>query len=987
MGEKCKPYYKNLNTIQSYSEQKYATVQWCEQNCMNDEWLRRQVEQLKYLSPPAVRKRFPIEESVDFKHSYGCTVTGTHKVGFDNSLTKEYSIYFEETDDLKVDDNHTTAVIVNNTEAPTSLDSNDGELTATGHRCQLPTTTETLVTQDEEQKTFGTINGDKGVNSAWYVAWDKSKPYYVRPDWLKNWRDGEIKSVCRGQTFKAEYTGTLWGVDLKLDWNGSKVSNCGSPLYVQIWNTYNRFLAKTYWDNTKKTMIYKYINYATAVESDSRYANKQRYKKVEKNKKKLNKYGQVVKDKKGNVVYVKDKKGNIVKETAYVKDDNGEYVRKRENVKWLGHNFKNPKWTGKDDTTHKKWLSDISHPLAEAEYDKVGDTFPTIQFDKPCKIVEGESYAIVMFSPLSEWKHCPRIGGWGRNCKKDKVYPYGSAFMSSNNGRKWIRYGKNGADMDSKGKVLEYKKGRYTPQDFAFQCRVRTKEHEEIDDTTFDLGEHIVQFEPIYSNPITRLTVNTEQHGTASAEDGLGIIYEVSTDGDVWSEINPNTRSITFEKDENEEYPTCVLLRAVLWRGENTSGKETPYIDNIIIRLDTLPSKELYARTVAYAPRTNAMLGANVWGRIHAPFTTEPTVDCNVEIIKGNTVTEHYTIIEVGKVRETMEQLDLDVTDIPIVTPVPVPNNNEGNTESSGESDDSDNVAYLEIASYLTNHTDVLDVLKKNNILVKPFEYNNYLFMLSFAYSYTDTDLIITKDATDSDSSTSGSTDTIFNEVAFNVGGIPLSNDVAYPLCSVQIQPSSSENGSSVASFSEILDYRFDYEENMLIFKKTTIDDLISGDLSITYNPIFLKRLTNLEVGKRIDEETGLPEEGIILDYFKETITITEENIETRRVKLRVQPTDPIREVKLYRYNDDDSDNAIELFEGFDFELDLDTNELVFEISNMDGVSSVLGLNDTLTVVYTPWLEDDKLYLGYYATRGEINRQVSIQNYYMEYKA
>ena len=43
---KCPPQYKNLNEIQSFSEQRYATVQWAEQNCENDEYLKQEVDEL-----------------------------------------------------------------------------------------------------------------------------------------------------------------------------------------------------------------------------------------------------------------------------------------------------------------------------------------------------------------------------------------------------------------------------------------------------------------------------------------------------------------------------------------------------------------------------------------------------------------------------------------------------------------------------------------------------------------------------------------------------------------------------------------------------------------------------------------------------------------------------------------------------------------------------------------------------------------------------
>ena len=84
---KCKPSYKNLNLIQSFSEQRYVTVQLLEQICMNDEWLRQQVEKLKYLSSPAIRKWFRFSEnSLDLSKSWGCKVSNEGDVILDNCM-------------------------------------------------------------------------------------------------------------------------------------------------------------------------------------------------------------------------------------------------------------------------------------------------------------------------------------------------------------------------------------------------------------------------------------------------------------------------------------------------------------------------------------------------------------------------------------------------------------------------------------------------------------------------------------------------------------------------------------------------------------------------------------------------------------------------------------------------------------------------------------------------------------------------------------
>ena len=54
----CEPRYRNLNRIQSFSEQMYPTVELFTQICRNDEYLKQKLEEVDYLTPPAVRKRF-----------------------------------------------------------------------------------------------------------------------------------------------------------------------------------------------------------------------------------------------------------------------------------------------------------------------------------------------------------------------------------------------------------------------------------------------------------------------------------------------------------------------------------------------------------------------------------------------------------------------------------------------------------------------------------------------------------------------------------------------------------------------------------------------------------------------------------------------------------------------------------------------------------------------------------------------------------------
>ena len=143
------------------------------------------------------------------------------------------------------------------------------------------------------------------------------------------------------------------------------------------------------------------------------------------------------------------------------------------------------------------------------------------------------------------------------------------------------------------------------------------------------------------------------------------------------------------------------------------------------------------------------------------------------------------------------------------------------------------------------------------------------------------------------------------------------------------------------------------------------LENLPAGDLKIIYNKLFIDGLTNDEMP-------------LILDYFKEDFIITEENVENRRIPLRVIPVDPVRKVVL---NDD------ELIEDVDFTVDYQNKELCFPIVDETSNSSVLNVNDNLSVIYTPNLEDPSICIAYHAKRSNnTTNQVYIKPNYIDYK-
>ena len=977
MVEKCPAKYKNLNYIQSFSEQGYATIQLMQQACMNDEWLRQRVLKLNYLTPPAVRKWYKnLPKWINKNVSYGYKFDANGNVIFDNTLAKTLHIDFVNDDD-KIDLDKTDAAIVSfdgvnygvissTTTEETDLSNiptndeieevnynSDGDiitLNANGevtgvipveeketniiHRCQLPfeneakkktyTTTKVIKGQDAIVN-LSTSTMEGGVNSAWYVGFNKSLNYYVRPDWLADWRDSEIPSVCRGQTFRATVTGQLESIDLKLDYTGTLNSNCGSPLYVQIWNTVEQSVPKTQWNENTNQMEYVYAKTANGTGGD--------YKSL---------LGRFVQTQKGT----------------------GQYTKIYEKVPM-------------PDTT----TTGIYKPLAQASFNPSKmNAFDNvnIKFDKECRLVEGTSYFIALFSPLSEWKHCPRWGGWGRNCARDQKYLYGNAFLSEDNGRSWIRYGRNDTSVD-------YKLGKYVPQDFAFQCHIRTRDkidtrtetkitlvEDQIDDAGPDNPRYLY-LKPIFDNPITHVRISADDFGNDRlhySEHGVAVRYEFATNLDrTWREADTDSWYEISKVDG--KFPHILLVRAKLYRDietmETTNGinhqkyyKATPYINSMSVDIITQLPYEMYVRTHEYQPRMgDNILGASIWGRLYSEFSVEPTVTCTAEIVTNERPTDHFKIIEIEDVKEYAMRKGL---------------NDKYITGLNNQMKLNNVVTNNKLCEYLYANQEVIEELKKKNVYIKPYIYDDYVYRLSFTPPNENMKISL-------EDYENPNYEEDNKELGLKrLGGLQFSNNVAYPILECVLTPDGST--ADPTFYGEWFDYEFDYDSNTLTFYKNVLDELPRGDISVSYNKVFIGDLTQEELGVHIDPETGLREEGLILDYFKQTFIIDEENVETRRINLRAEPVDPIREVVLNR----DTDNEKELQEGYDYEVDIENSALIFEVNNTDGVSSILSVGDTIEVVYTPNIQASALSVGYKAKRTSRDKNVKIGKSYWEYK-
>lgn len=823
---KCDAEYKNLNRIKSYSEQAYATVQWAEQVCKNDEYLKQRVEKLSYLTPAAIRKRFsPV--LVDEANSYGHQVN-KDTVSFSKSTSSEINIDFS---DLNQIDTYASNVTFETYYS-------NGEY---HKRAVIPLTdteTQILTCRNFEQGT--------GINSFWYVGYDHNKQYELRADWIRDHFDHEIPAVCRAQTItipKDEnnqdiINGKLESVDLQIENTGVDCSDWASPLYVQIFRTEERTVEKTTWDP---------VTLSNKSETPPVY----------------------------------------------------------ETISWP-----------------------IGHPhnaLATAEFKpwKTSPGFYNFRFDKAVTVNTGDKLALVFSSPLSHKDHSPRIGGWGRNCAQEK-YPGGDAFLSEDNARSFMRYGRNNL-------AVEYKYGQLTPLDFAFQCHIHKYEQEYIKDK-----DYYLYLKPIMGNLMNKLRLSGSLSGETEQdhESGKYVTFEYNTTGKPtdWTTL-PYKTEVSFDSTQ------IIFIRAKL---KTTSTSVTPTIESLnIVTKSDLPN-EMYVRTHFYNPKTTPMLGANEWGRIYAPFECTPNdgdIHAELEIIQDRIVTEHFTIITVNELDYYLELRDSEGN--PILDSeqiIDVPNDDR--------------------AQYLYDNPSVVNKLKNYNIYVKPYtltiDEEEVTYYLSFDGGLDDDDQQI-------------------------ISGLQFTQNPAYPIKECLIQP---QGGDEVVSYGEWYNFTVDYDNHILYLDEDVLTGMAVGSLAVSYNPCFMTGLTAEEMGYGIDEETGEQTEGLALDYFKQHFIVNENEIETRRIQLKAPPVDPIRQVILNK----DTDNETELLEDIDFTVDYNTRELIFPILNQSNQTSILQLNDTLDVVYTPNIEDTGIALGYRVVREDTNHECIIKPNFIEYK-
>ena len=312
------------------------------------------------------------------------------------------------------------------------------------------------------------------------------------------------------------------------------------------------------------------------------------------------------------------------------------------------------------------------------------------EFKNKALVKKGETYAIVVRSPLSEFGKTYRLGGWARTCfsnSKKQAYYKGDAYLSEDNGKTWIRYGKS-KDGKSYGSHWYDWGIAEKPLDFGFEVFVQpvtTKAVKEKVTTTnksykklvkeaydevrtyeynyFKSGSYYLYLKPIQTNPIDSFYI--EKQYTANDGDEYWAFEYYDNETSEWREY---TQSVNF--DNNRTNYTVLKLRIRCDILQNTfinttteapdsdlqhlistnklSTTQLTYLKNFTVNISCFKPTKAYLRTLYYHPTTTEILGANIWSEIGVKAKTLNNATVEIDVIHEKESIEHFKFYDLN---------------------------------------------------------------------------------------------------------------------------------------------------------------------------------------------------------------------------------------------------------------------------------------------------------------------------------------------------
>ena len=266
---KCPARYKNIG-LESFGNKRKVTEEMLKQFCKNDEYLYQQIRILLDLTDPESRKRFYPPTFEDEVKSFGYS-SGVNDdkpcYKFDDGGEDIFQVNFDTSNDGRfrrgniVYDRDESIIDYDKTGSAINIyvDEEGGhakiaQVTGVKQELQLVKEAQTIevvtpkVTTKTSTTTVATGNavldsycygpyGGMSPNGWWYVGYDINKNYNVKQEWRQQQYLEGIPAKCRAQTFTARNTGWVTQVNLNLKSESNKKS--ASPFSCEIWETNN----------------------------------------------------------------------------------------------------------------------------------------------------------------------------------------------------------------------------------------------------------------------------------------------------------------------------------------------------------------------------------------------------------------------------------------------------------------------------------------------------------------------------------------------------------------------------------------------------------------------------------------------------------------------------------------------------------------------------------------------------------------------------